>query len=188
MKRITIFASSVILCVFVFCLSGCTSRQNDFYDFDLGMTVAEVKEQAKKHNGEISSTVNNRYTVEYENPADFPAEKLSLSMLMDDDILDLIIGNITFIHEKDENKDKEFEDVLNYFKSLYGDGKLMDTDKYKWTGLKAKDGKEDMEVTLEKRYYDENDFEGRLKAQGIKNPSDFQRVVTQFSFMISKEE
>lgn len=188
MKKISIFILSVILCVSVFCLSGCVSRHNDFYDFDLGMTVAEVKEQAKKHDGKFSNgSIGNRYTIEYVRPENFPSEELKLTMYMDDDTLDLIVGVITFTHEKDANKDKEFEDVLNYFKSVYGEGKLMDEDKYKWTDLKSKDGKNDMEVELEKKFYDESYVQKILKSDGIKNPSDFRRVVTQISFQISEK-
>ena len=44
-----------------------------------------------------------------------------------------------------------------------------------------------MEVELEKKFYDESYVQKILKSDGIKNPSDFRRVVTQISFQISEK-
>ena len=184
MKKSTTILT-VIICILMLCSCG---RSSDFYGLNIGMTKDQIEKCVKDGGGECSKNIENRIKIKFDNPKDFPADNLSMTAYLDEGNLDHLIGNVTYSHPSSENKDEEYKNLVDYFKKQFGEGKEIWDDKYQWTGIKTKDGKNNMKVVLEKKIYSESEYQKMLKQNGIKDPSDLHWMGTQFSFMLSLED
>lgn len=135
---ITATILTIIMCVFALCSCGGGS---DFYGFNLGMTKDQFEKRVEDGGGKHSESIENRIKIKFDKPKDFPADALNMTAYFDEGRLELLMGNVNYSHSSSDNKDEEYKKFVDYFKKQFGEGKEISKDKYKWTGLKSKDGK-----------------------------------------------